>query len=228
MGQDGAVASIVSVNLVFQILDDPGGTPGRTAIDKRPHPEPVYVAERGLQGDAQLDTRHHGRSWQAVYAYADEDLDWWRGHLQRDLAPGVFGENLTTLGLDITGAVIGEVWQIGTGDDAVLLEVTTPRIPCPTFSKWMDEPRWVRRFSEHGAPGAYLRVRQTGYVRPGDPIAVVSRPAHGVRIADVFPTVAAERAEALIAAHDAGAVDVVDELYDEAVRAHDRLGAGVS
>jgi MOSC domain-containing protein YiiM len=223
MGQDGVVASIVSVNLVFQIRDDPGGTPGRTAIDKRPHVEPVFVAEGGLQGDAQLDTKHHGRSWQAVYAYADEDLDWWRDHLQRDLPPGAFGENLTTLGLDQTGAVIGEVWQVGTGEDAVLLEVTTPRIPCRTFAQWMDEPRWVRRFTEHGAPGVYLRVRRTGYVRPGDPVAVVSRPDHGVRIADVFPTVVAQRAAALIEAHESGSVDVVDELYDEAVRARGRL-----
>lgn len=219
------MASIVSVNLVFQILDDPGGTPGRTAIDKRPNADRVFVAERGLQGDAQLDTKHHGRPWQAVYAYAQEDLDWWRDHLQRDLSPGTFGENLTTSGLDVTGAVIGEVWQIGTGDDAVQVEVTSPRIPCQTFSNWMDEPRWVRRFTEHGAPGVYLRVRRTGYVRAGDPVEVVSRPEHGVRIADVFPTVVAERAADLIGAHDSGAVDVVDELYDEAVRAHTRLVA---
>jgi MOSC domain-containing protein YiiM len=217
------MASLVSVNVVFQIRDDPGGTPGRTAIDKRPHPGPVYVAERGLQGDAQLDTRHHGRAWQAVYAYAQEDLDWWRGHLQRDLPPGTFGENLTTSGLDLTGAVIGEVWRIGEGADAAQVEVTTPRIPCQTFSNWMDEPRWVRRFTEHGAPGVYLRVRQTGLIRPGDPIEVIHRPDHGVRIADVFPTVRPERAEALIAAHDDAAVDVVDELYDEAQRAMGRL-----
>jgi MOSC domain-containing protein YiiM len=225
MGQDGRVAAIVSVNLVFQIRDDPGGTPGRTAIDKRPHPGPVYVAERGLQGDAQLDTKHHGRPWQAVYAYAEEDLDWWRGHLQRDLPPGTFGDNLTTSGLDITGAVIGEVWQIGSGEDAVLVEVTAPRIPCRTFTNWMDEPHWVRRFTEHGAPGAYLRVRRTGYVQPGDPIVLASRPGHGVRIADVFPAVAPECAEALVGAHDSGAVDVVDELYDDAVRALGRVAA---
>jgi MOSC domain-containing protein YiiM len=211
--------ALVSVNLVFQILDDPGGTPGRTAIDKRPHPGRVYVAERGLSGDAQMDTRDHGRMWQAAYAYAEEDLDWWRGELQRDLAPGNFGENLTTSGLDVTGAVIGEVWRIGEGDDAVLLEVTAPRIPCRTFANFLGETGLVRRFADHGAPGAYLRVRHTGYVRAGDPIEVVLRPDHGVRIGDVFPTVRSERAQALISAHDSGAVDVVDELYDEAVRA---------
>jgi MOSC domain-containing protein YiiM len=217
------MALVHSVNLVHQILDDPGGTPGRTAIDKRPHPGPVFVAERGLQGDAQLDTKHHGRSWQALYAYAGEDLDWWREELQRDLSPGTFGENLTTSGLDITGAVIGEQWRIGTGEDAVVVEVTSPRIPCRTFANFIGEQRWIRRFTEHGAPGAYLRVLRTGMIRPGDQVEVLVRPDHGVRIADVFPSVRAERAADLVAAHDSGSVDVVEELYDHAVAAAARM-----
>jgi MOSC domain-containing protein YiiM len=217
------MAMIRSVNLVHQILDDPGGTPGRTAIDKRSHPGPVYVAERGIQGDAQLDTRHHGRSWQAVYAYAEEDLDFWRDQLQRDLEPGSFGENLTTSGLDVTGALIGEQWRIGEGEDAVIVEVTAPRIPCRTFTNFIGEDSWVKRFTDHGAPGAYLRVLKTGQIRPGDPLEIIVRPAHGVRIADVFPSVKAERAADLVAAHDSGAVDVVEELYDQAVIAAARL-----
>lgn len=222
-GHNGAMATLLAINVVHQILDDPGGTPGRTAIDKRPLDRPAYVAERGIQGDAQLDTRHHGRSWQAVYAYAQEDLDWWMGELERDLRPGMFGENLTTSGLDVTGAVIGEQWQIGDGDDAVLVEVTAPRIPCQTFANFVGEERWVKRFTQHGAPGAYLRVLRTGLIRAGDEIRVVVRPEHGVRIADVFPAVDPERAAALVAAHDSGAVDVVDELYDGAVAAAGRL-----
>jgi MOSC domain-containing protein YiiM len=176
-----------SVNLVHQILDDPGGTPGRTAIDKRPVGGRVYVAELGLQGDAQLDTKHHGGPFQAVYAYAEEDLDWWRQQLQRDLPPGSFGENLTTSGLDITRARIGERWRIGQGETAAVVEVTSPRIPCRTFANFMDEQQWVRRFTHHRAPGAYLSVVTTGYVRAGDPIEVVSRPVEGPRIVDVFP-----------------------------------------
>ena len=214
-----------SVNVVHQILDDPGGSPGRTAIDKRGVDGRVYVAELGLCGDAQLDTKHHGGPWQAVYAYADEDLDWWREHLQRDLAPGAFGENLTLSGLDVTGAVIGERWQIGDGEGAVQVEVTGPRIPCRTFATFIDEPQWVRRFTEHGAPGAYLRVVRTGYVRAGDHVEIVHRPEHGVRIADVFPSVKPERAADLVAAHDAGQVEIVGELYDGAVAAMARSEA---
>ena len=49
----------------------------------------------------------------AVYAYAHEDYDWWSAELGRDLEPGSFGENLTLRGVDVTGAVIGERWRIG-------------------------------------------------------------------------------------------------------------------
>jgi MOSC domain-containing protein YiiM len=137
----------------------------------------------------------------------------------------MFGENLTTAGLDVTGAVIGEQWRIGQGEDAVVVEVTAPRIPCQTFTNFINEPQWVKRFTQHGAPGAYLRVLQTGYVTPGDQIEVLTSPGHGARIADVFPSVRPERAEALVAAHDSGAIDLVDELYDGAVVALARLGA---
>jgi MOSC domain-containing protein YiiM len=211
------MATLLSVNVVHQILDDPGGTPGRTAIDKRPLPGAAYVAERGIEGDAQLASRVHGRPWQAVYAYADEDLEWWRRELQRDLHPGNFGENLTTRGLDVTNAVIGERWRIGSGEETVVVEVTAPRLPCQTFTNFIGVQRWVRRFSDHGAPGAYLRVVVPGRIRAGDPIEVVSRPQHGVRIADIFPTIRPERAQDLLDAYDDGAMSVVEGLYDQAV-----------
>jgi MOSC domain-containing protein YiiM len=138
----------------------------------------------GLRGDEIRDTRHHGGRDKAVYAYAREDLDWWAAELGRDLSDGTFGENLTTTGVDVTGAVIGEHWQLG--DDGLVLEVTYPRIPCKTFQGFMGERRWVRRFYAHGAPGAYLRVVIPGTVGAGDAIRVVHRPDHGVTIGEVF------------------------------------------
>ena len=178
-----------SVNVVHALIPDVLGSEDRTAIDKRPVEGRVAVtvpgdAEVGLSGDQIYDRRHHGGPDQAIYAYAAEDRAWWAAELGRDIAPGAFGENLTTEGLDVTGAVIGERWQIG--DDGVLLEVTAPRIPCRTFQGWMGEPQWVKRFTAHGAPGAYLRIIAPGTVGAGDRIDVVARPEHGVTIGDVF------------------------------------------
>jgi MOSC domain-containing protein YiiM len=151
---------------------------GLSGIDKQPVPGPVRIEEpgygrSGLAGDAICDTPHHGGPDQAVYAYAREDLDAWAERLGRPLRAGLFGENLTTVGLDVTGAVIGERWRVG---DTLVLQVTCPRIPCATFEAHMGLPGWIKWFTRGGAPGAYLRVLEPGEVRPGDPVLVEDRP----------------------------------------------------
>lgn len=175
-------ARLLSVNVVHAEVPDRIGDLPTTAIDKRPVSGRVDVHPLGVSGDHQVDTRHHGGPDKAVYAYAREDLDWWAAELGRDLANGCFGENLTTQGLDITHAVIGERWAIG--DDGLVVEVAMPRIPCRTFQGWMQEPRWVKRFFAHGAPGAYLRVVTPGSVAAGDVITVLDRPPTGLTIGE--------------------------------------------
>jgi MOSC domain-containing protein YiiM len=152
----------------------------RTAIDKRPAGGPVPVGRLGLGDDEQVDTENHGGDDQAVYAYAREDLDWWVEQLSRDLRDGMFGENVTTTGLDVSGALIGEVWRLGTA----LVQVTSARIPCVVFQNWVNEEHWVKRFANAGRPGAYLRVLEEGAVCAGDPVSVVSRPAERVTVAE--------------------------------------------
>ncbi len=161
---------------------------GRTSIDKTSVPGPVDVGPLGLDGDEVSNRRHHGGVDKAVYAYAREDLDRWAERLGAAVPDGQFGENLTTKGLDVNGAEIGERWRVG---DDVVLEVTMFRTPCQTFKAWMgrtgyDERAWARRFAEDGRPGAYLRVVVPGAVRAGDPIEVVHRPGTGVTVSSWF------------------------------------------
>ncbi|SEO17515.1 MOSC domain-containing protein [Actinacidiphila rubida] len=151
-----------------------------TGIDKQPVAGPVAVTSPGpkgtgavgLAGDRVHDVRHHGGDYQAVYAYAREDLDHWEGELGRPLASGAFGENLTTTGIDVNAALIGERWRIG----SVLLEVSCPRIPCATFAGWLDEEGWLRTFTRAVRPGPYLRVVEPGELAAGDELTVESRP----------------------------------------------------
>ncbi|WP_328670912.1 MOSC domain-containing protein [Streptomyces sp. NBC_00322] len=180
---------------IVEYTDTPGGA---TGIDKQPvegavrvsDPGPKGEGAGGLAGDAVCDLRHHGGTDQAVYAFAREDLDFWERELGRPLGNGAFGENLTTSGLDVSGAKIGERWRIG---DELVLEVTSARIPCRTFASWLGEKRWVKRFTQQGAPGAYLRVVEPGEIRAGDPIEIVHRPDHEVTVDMAFRAETTER-----------------------------------
>ncbi|PSK65674.1 hypothetical protein B0E53_02379 [Micromonospora sp. MH33] len=159
-----------------------GDESGRSGIDKRPVDGRVAIRFGGVTGDFIGERAHHGGPDQAVYAYAEEDAGWWAGELGRTLRPGAFGENLTTWAVDVTGAVIGERWAVG----SALLEVTKPRTPCTTFAGFWGVRDLIKRFTVRGAPGAYLRVLREGDVGAGDPVEVVDRPAHGVTIGEVF------------------------------------------
>jgi len=154
----------------------------RTAIDKRPVTDAVAVGELGVAGDEQADVKYHGGPDKAVYAFAREDLDRWERVLGRSLHDGQFGENLTTSGIDVNDALVGERWRVG----EALLEVCSVRIPCRVFANWLQEQGWVRRFTADARPGPYLRVVEPGLVAAGDPIAVEHRPTHELTISTVF------------------------------------------
>jgi len=157
------------------------GRPVASAIGKRPVEERVRVAGVNVAGDDQADRLVHGGPDKAVYAYAREDADWWAGELGREIPHGMFGENLTTSGVDCSGAVIGERWRVGT----VLLEVCQPRIPCYKLGLRFDDPQMLKRFAQASRPGAYLRIVEEGELGAGDAIELLDRPDHGVTVRNV-------------------------------------------
>lgn len=177
-----AAARVVSVNTGRGKPAAWAGELKHTAIDKRPVTGAVRAGPLGLAGDEQSDQVNHGGPDQALYVYAREDLDWWAAGIGRGLRDGIFGENITTAGLDVTHAVIGETWRFG----EVLVQVTSPRVPCVVFRNWLDEKGWIKSFRAAGRPGAYLRVCQPGPVRAGDPIELVSRPPGSYSVADAL------------------------------------------
>ncbi len=184
-----AAGTVLSVNLGRG--GRPGGTTRRTGIDKHPvaypvqvaAPGPKHVAGSGMSGDDVCNLKHHGGNDQAVYAYAREDLDRWADELERELPNGSFGENLTTSGIDIGSALVGERWAIGS---TLVLEVSDPRIPCRNFAEFLGQRGWVRRFTERATSGTYFRVLTPGPVVAGDTIRVVHRPEHDVTVATAF------------------------------------------
>ena len=211
-------AVVTAVCLVHTLLPEVTNPDRLTAIDKRAVGFAVQAGPLGLAADLVKDFRHHGGIEQAVYLYADEDAAWWAAELGREISPGLFGENLRSSGLDVSGAEIGQRMLIG---QSLVVEVTSPRIPCATFQRRVGEPHWVKRFTEHGAPGAYLAVVEPGPVAAGDAIEILAVPGHGVSIADVFLTDDAPTHQRLLDAEAAGQV----RLYDD-MRSHARTVAG--
>ena len=150
-----------------------------TGIWKVPVEGRVAVRGVNIEGDEQADRSVHGGVDKALYAYAREDTDWWEGELGRELPHGAFGENLTLGGVDVSGALIGERWRIGTA----LLEVSEPRFPCWKLGVRFGDPRMLKRFSLALRPGAYLRIVEEGELAAGDGVEIAERPDHDLAIA---------------------------------------------
>ncbi len=170
---------LVSVNVSGVRALDHHGRQVTTGIFKAPVTGRVPVRGVNLNGDDQADRAAHGGPDRAAYAYAAEDLTWWAEQLGQSIGAGSMGENLTTSGLDVTQARIGDRWRIG----STVFAVTAPRVPCFKLGIRMGDGRFPLRFARAGRPGAYLRIVDDGDVGAGDPIEIVHRPAHDVTIA---------------------------------------------
>lgn len=176
-----ATGQVVSVNVGTVREVEWAGRLLRTGIFKEPVTGRRRVEGVNVAGDDQGNREAHGGPTKSLYAYAAEDSAWWTAELGRDVAPGMFGENLTTAGLDLAGAVVGERWAVG----SAVLRVTEPRIPCAKLGMKMGDQRFPPRFAAAARPGTYLAIDQAGDIGAGDEIVVVERPGHGVTIGDV-------------------------------------------
>ena len=153
-----------------------------TGIFKSPVENAVHVSHMGIDGDIIVDKRFHGGTDQAIYLYSSEDYAWWAKEVGDDLAPGTFGENLTTQGLDITELTIGDRLTIG----EVELEITAPRTPCFKLATRMDDPTFPKKFVNAARPGAYARVLKEGTIKTGDEIVLEKTNGKYANILDVF------------------------------------------
>jgi MOSC domain-containing protein YiiM len=211
-------ARLHSINVGIPVDAEWAGSLRRTAIAKTNVPGPVDVHRLGVAGDQVADTKDHGGIYQALYAFAREDLDVWSERLGRHLDDGMFGENLTTEGIDVNEALIGEQWRIGT----TVVQVASIRIPCVVFQGYLhesgyDSDKWIKRFTQEARPGPYLQVVQEGQVTVGDAIEVVRRPDHGITVTTMFKALTIDR-DLLPSLLDAGD-DLIPEARD-AVEAH--------
>lgn len=161
-----------------------------SGIDKRPFDGALRCSRLGLVGDVVVDQQHHGGADQAIYAYSEDDYDWWRAERGLDCRPGLFGENLTIRGLP-TDLAVGDRLLIG----EVVLEATAPRIPCDTFAAHLGDPNFGLAFRRAERPGIYFRVLNEGDVRAGDAVTIVFDGGNGATILELFRFKYAQRHE---------------------------------
>jgi MOSC domain-containing protein YiiM len=167
---------IEQINIGSLTLLTVNGRKRETGIFKELAKGRIAVGEKGLPGDVICNMKHHGGPDQAIYLYSVEDYAWWAEELGQDVPAGIYGENFTTSGQDLSGICVGDVLSSG----SVTLQISAPRIPCSTLASRMGDKQFARKFIKAGRSGAYCRVLEKGDVQVGDEFA--HRPYDGDRI----------------------------------------------
>lgn len=149
---------VVSINIGKQEAIQIGDKAVTTGIFKSPVQGKVSINTDGLPGDVIGNTKHHGGKDQAVYLYSTEDYAWWATQLNREMAFGLFGENLTLSSFGNAPLKIGDCLRINT----VLLEITFPRIPCNTLGARMGDADESKALYSSTAPRCIYKGTKNG------------------------------------------------------------------
>ncbi|MDH3609895.1 MAG: MOSC domain-containing protein [Gammaproteobacteria bacterium] len=175
-------AKVLSVNVGTPREFEYKNRNAKSAIWKSPVTGRLAARGVNLDGDDQADRVAHGGYDKAVYAYAIEDIAWWEQQVGQTIHYGVFGENVTTHGISVNEALVGERWEVGT----TILEVSEPRIPCWRLGVSMEDKTFPRQFTQALRPGSYLRIIVEGDIGANDEINVIAKPDHDLSVRDVF------------------------------------------
>ena len=173
---EGLAGGGVRIDALLTGVAVPYTRPGsRSGIAKSPRKGPVRIGELGLEGDEQGDTRVHGGVDKAVHHYPFEHYAAWRaelGGLPVLAAPGAFGENLSSSGLDEGAVCIGDRYALG----SAVLEVSQGRQPCWKLNDRFGVRDMARRVQDTGRTGWYYRVLRPGDAQAGDALMLLERP----------------------------------------------------
>lgn len=180
--QASSVMRVISVNVGQPREVDWKGQKVVTGIFKEPVAGRIAVRRHNLAGDRQADLTVHGGPDKAVYAYPAEHYPFWREQFpEMELPWAMFGENLTVSGVLEDVVHIGDRFQVGTAQ----LVVTQPRLPCYKLGLKFGRDDMLRRFLQSGLTGFYFSVFKEGDVAAGDPIRLLDRDEHQVKVSDI-------------------------------------------
>ena len=155
----------------------------KTGIYKYPVDTSIFLDKEDVKGDHVIDRRYHGGLDKACYLYTAEHYPFWKEkYPDLDWNYGMFGENLTVLGLDERLINIGDIYKIG----EAVVQVSQPRMPCFKLGVRFGTQTILTQFIEALKPGVYLRVLQAGNVTIGDKLIVEEKQEDEISITDMY------------------------------------------
>jgi MOSC domain-containing protein YiiM len=173
---------LISVNVALPRIVMSNDDAVSTGIFKEPVAGRIKLRALKLDGDGQADLSVHGGRDKAVYVYPAEHYDYWKRELPAMKLPwGMFGENFTTAGLVEYKVNIGDKFRVG----SATVMVTQPRIPCYKLGLRFGRSDIVKKFLASRRTGFYFAVVRRGEVRAADPIELIEKSKHSLRVSDI-------------------------------------------
>ena len=130
-----------------------------------------------------MDRKYHGGIDKACYCFsADQYPKWTKLYTDLVWQYGMFGENLTIENCNEKEIFIGNQYKVGD----VIIEVSEPREPCFKLGIRFGSQKVVKQFLNQPYCGFYVRVLQTGLVKPNDELTLVKKVQQQFSVARIY------------------------------------------
>ncbi len=174
---------VISTNIGEKTIIKWRGKEVNTGIFKIPVNKPIHLGFTDVTADVVIDRRYHGGTDKACYLYSSDHYPFWKEKFPKlNWQWGMFGENITVVGLDETSIHIGDIYKLG----SALVQITQPRQPCFKLGIRLKNPKAVKQFVTAEKPGAYIRVMESGLVSVNDAMELIERKPANFTLNEVF------------------------------------------
>lgn len=186
---------VISTNIGRPTTFEWNGKEEQTGIFKYPVDEPLHLGKTDVVNDTVINRVHHGGVNKACFLFAADQYPFWK-HLYQDLKWdwGMFGENLTVLGMDESLMRIGDIYKIGTA----LVQVSQPREPCYKLGVRFNDQNILRQYVDHAFSGTYVRILEEGEVRKEDEIILIEQSENTLTVKQSFELILSRKKDPVL------------------------------
>ena len=186
---------VISTNIGKPTTFEWNGKEEQTGIFKYPVDEPLHLGKIDVENDTIINRVNHAGVNKACYLFAADQYSYWKHlypHLEWDW--GMFGENLTVLGMDESLIRIGDIYKIGTA----LVQVSQPREPCYKLGVRFNDQNILRQYIDHAYPGTYVRILEEGEVQKEDEFILIEQSENTLTVKQSFEVILARKKDPVL------------------------------